>query len=178
MLYQWQDKKPTYQAPFTGWVADSAEVIGDVHLADNVSVWFGAVIRADNAPIYLGKNSNVQENSVIHTDEGIAVTIGEGVTIGHLAMLHGCTIGDNSLIGIGAIVLNNAQIGKNCIIGANALVTENMQIPDNSIVMGSPAKVVKTLPQAREVMLQLSALHYVDKAHAFKAGLKPLAIEY
>ena len=100
MLYQWQDKKPTYQAPFTGWVADSAEIIGDVHLADNVSVWFGAVIRADNAPIYLGKNSNVQENSVIHTDEGIAVTIGEGVTIGHLAMLHGCTVGDNSLIGI------------------------------------------------------------------------------
>ena len=93
-------------------------------------------------------------------------------------MLHGCTVGDNSLIGIGAIVLNNAQIGKNCIIGANALVTENMQIPDNSIVMGSPAKVVKTLPQGREVMLQQSALHYVDKAHAFKAGLTPIALEY
>lgn len=178
MLYQWQDKQPTYQAPFTGWIADSAEVIGDVHLADNVSVWFGAVIRADNAPILLGKNSNVQENSVIHTDEGIAVNIGEGVTIGHLAMLHGCTIGDNSLIGIGAIVLNNATIGKNCIIGANALVTEGMQIPDNSVVMGSPAKVVKTLPKEREIMLQLSALHYVEKAHAFKNGLKPLSIDY
>ena len=178
MLYQWQGKQPTYQAPFTGWIADSAEVIGDVHLADNVSVWFGAVIRADNAPIYLGKNSNVQENSVIHTDEGIAVNIGEGVTIGHLAMLHGCTIGDNSLIGIGAIVLNNARIGKNCIIGANALVTENMQIPDNSVVMGSPAKVVKTLPQEREIMLQLSASHYVKKANAFKNNLKPVSINY
>lgn len=178
MLYQWQDKQPTYQAPFTGWIAESAEVIGDVHLADNVSVWFGAVIRADNAPIYLGKNSNVQENSVIHTDEGIAVHIGEGVTIGHLAMLHGCTIGDNSLIGIGTIVLNNANIGKNCIIGANALVTENMQIPDNSVVMGSPAKVVKTLPHDRESLLQQSALHYVEKAKAFKNGLTALPIAY
>ena len=176
MLYQWQDKKPTYQVPFTGWIADNASVIGDVHLGENVSVWFGAVVRADNAPIYLGKNSNVQENSVIQTDEGIAVTIGEGVTIGHLAMLHGCSIGDNSLIGIGAIVLNNANIGKNCIIGANALVTENMQIPDNSVVMGGPAKVVKTLPPERESMLKQSALHYVSKAHSFKTGLKPLSM--
>ena len=176
MLYEWNDKRPTYQAPFTGWIADNASVIGDVHLGENVSVWFGAVVRADNAPIYLGKNSNVQENSVIHTDEGIAVTIGEGVTIGHLAMLHGCSIGDNSLIGIGAIVLNNAKIGKNCIIGANALVTENMQIPDNSVVMGSPAKVVKTLPPERESMLKQSALHYVSKAHSFKTGLKPLSM--
>ena len=167
MLYQWQDKKPTYQVPFTGWIADNASVIGDVHLGENVSVWFGAVVRADNAPIYLGKNSNVQENSVIHTDEGIAVTIGEGVTIGHLAMLHGCSIGDNSLIGIGAIVLNNAKIGKNCIIGANALVTENMQIPDNSVVMGSPGKVVKTLDADAEVRLKLSAMHYAEHFKQF-----------
>ena len=172
MLYQWQDKKHTYQAPFTGWVADSAEIIGDVHLADNVSVWFGAVIRADNAPIYLGKNSNVQENSVIHTDEGIAVTIGEGVTIGHLAMLHGCTVGDNSLIGIGAIVLNNAQIGKNCIIGANALIPEGKVIPDGCLVMGSPGKVVRELTDAQKKMLEASAAHYVHNAKRYARDLQ------
>ena len=178
MIYQYLDKTPEFAVPFNGWVADTAQVIGDVYLGHQANVWFGAVIRGDNERIHIGDYSNVQENSVIHTDAGIEVKIGDYVTIGHLAMLHGCTVGDNSLIGIGAIVLNNAQIGKNCIIGANALVTENMQIPDNSIVMGSPAKVVKTLPQAREVMLQQSALHYVDKAHAFKAGLKPIAIEH
>ncbi len=154
MLYQWKNKQPTYKAPFTGWIAESAEVIGDVILGENVSVWFGAVIRGDNATIMLGDNTNIQENSVIHTDAGINVNIGKGVTIGHLAMLHGCTIGDNSLIGIGAIVLNHVNIGKNCIIGANALVTENMQIPDNSVVMGSPAKVVKTLDNERAELLK------------------------
>ncbi|MFW2177185.1 MULTISPECIES: gamma carbonic anhydrase family protein [unclassified Moraxella] len=172
MLYQWNDKQPQYKAPFTGWVADSAEVIGDVVLGDNVSVWFGAVIRADNAPVSLGDDTNIQENSVIHTDVGIPVTIGKGVTVGHLAMLHGCTIGDNSLIGIGAVVLNNAVIGKNCIVGANALVTENMQIPDNSLVIGSPAKVVKTLSEQQIEMLKLSAKSYVAKAQSFKHSLK------
>lgn len=176
MLYQWQDKQPTYNAPFSGWIADSAQVIGDVHLADDVSVWFGAVIRGDNSPIYLGARSNVQENSVIHTDPGITVEIGEDVTIGHLAMLHGCRIGNNSLIGIGAIVLNHAVIGENCIIGANALVTENTQIPDNSLVLGSPAKVVKTLAPPQIAMLRLSAAHYVEKARAFKTGLIPVEI--
>lgn len=120
MIYQWQNKQPSYNAPFTGWIADNASVIGEVHLGENVSVWFGAVVRADNAPVHLGDDTNIQENCVIHTDEGIAVTIGKGVTIGHLAMLHGCTVGDNSLIGIGAVVLNHANIGKNCIIGAKA----------------------------------------------------------
>ena len=129
MLYQWQDKKPTYQAPFTGWVADSAEIIGDVHLADNVSVWFGAVIRADNAPIYLGKNSNVQENSVIHTDEGIAVTIGEGVTIGHLAMLHGCTVGDNSLIGIGAMAVRSGKTASSVPMRLSPKICKSQIIP-------------------------------------------------
>ena len=176
MLYEWNGKKPTYQAPFTGWVADSAQIIGDVVLGDNVSVWFGAVIRGDNATIHLGKDTNIQENSVIHTDAGIEVKIGEGVTVGHLAMLHGCTVGDYSLIGIGAIVLNNAKIGKHCIIGANALVTENLQIPDNSVVMGSPAKVVKTLSEDKVAMLKLSALHYIEKSQAFKKGLKAVAI--
>lgn len=178
MLYEWNGKQPQYNRPFTGWVADSAQVIGDVHLGDNASVWFGAVIRGDNATINIGNNSNIQENSVIHTDAGLTVTLGEGVTVGHLAMLHGCSIGDNSLIGIGAIVLNNAKIGKNCIIGANALVTENMQIPDNSVVMGSPAKVVKTLSEDKVAMLKLSAIHYVEKAQAFKKVLTPIAIEY
>lgn len=177
MIYQWQDKKPTYNAPFTGWIADSAQVIGDVHLGDNVSVWFGAIIRGDNCTIHIGDNTNIQENCVIHTDTDIPVYIGKGVTVGHLAMLHGCTIGDNSLIGIGAVVLNRANIGKNCIIGANALVTENMQIPDNSVVMGSPAKVVKTLPEERVEMLKNSALHYVEKAQSFKEKLKLIQID-
>lgn len=177
MLYQWKNKQPTYKAPFTGWIAESAEVIGDVILGENVSVWFGAVIRGDNATIMLGDNTNIQENSVIHTDAGINVNIGKGVTIGHLAMLHGCTIGDNSLIGIGAIVLNHVNIGKNCIIGANALVTENMQIPDNSVVMGSPAKVVKTLDNERAELLKRSALHYVEKSQSFKQHLKKIELQ-
>lgn len=177
MLYEWNGKQPKYQAPFTGWIANSAEIIGDVVLGDNVSVWFGAVIRGDNATIMLGDNTNIQENSVIHTDAGINVNIGKGVTIGHLAMLHGCTIGDNSLIGIGAIVLNHVNIGKNCIIGANALVTENMQIPDNSVVMGSPAKVVKTLDNERVELLKRLALHYVEKSQSFKQHLKKIELQ-
>lgn len=176
MIYQWQNKKPIYHAPFTGWIADNATVIGAVHLGENVSVWFGAVVRADNAPVYLGDNTNVQENCVIHTDEDITVNIGKGVTIGHLAMLHGCTIGDNSLIGIGAVVLNHATIGKNCIIGAKALVTEGMQIPDNSLVVGSPAKVIRTLDNEVAQMLRDSAEHYVEKAHSFKQHLQPIAL--
>lgn len=176
MIYQWKDKKPNYNAPFTGWIADNATVIGDVHLGDNVSVWFGAVVRADNAPVYLGDNTNIQENCVIHTDEGIAVMIGKGVTVGHLAMLHGCKIGDNSLIGIGAVVLNHANIGKNCIIGAKALVTEKMQIPDNSLVVGSPAKVIRTLDEKAVEMVRQSAMHYVKKAHDFKQHLQPFTL--
>lgn len=174
MLYQWQDKKPSYNVPFSGWIAPTASVIGDVQLGEGVNIWFGAVIRGDNASIILGENTNIQENCVIHTDAGIMVNIGKGVTVGHLAMLHGCTIGDNSLIGIGAVVLNRANIGKNCIIGANALVTENMQIPDNSVVMGSPAKVVKTLDNNKIEMLKQSALHYVEKSQSFKQNLKML----
>lgn len=176
MIYQWQDKKPIFNTPFTGWIADNATIVGEVHLGDNSNIWFGAIIRADNAPVYLGNNSNVQENCVIHTDEGIAVHIGEGVTIGHLAMLHGCTIGDNSLIGIGAVVLNHANIGKNCIIGAKALVTENMQIPDNSLVVGSPAKVIRTLGEEYTKMLKDSALHYVEKSQAFKTQLQQIQL--
>lgn len=176
MIYQWRNKQPSYNAPFTGWIADNASVIGEVHLGENVSVWFGAVVRADNAPVHLGDDTNIQENCVIHTDEGIAVTIGKGVTIGHLAMLHGCTVGDNSLIGIGAVVLNHANIGKNCFIGAKALVTENMQIPDNSLVVGSPAKVIRTLDETTAEMLRQSALHYIEKSQSFKNDLTAIAI--
>ena len=171
MIYQYLDKAPEFAVPFNGWVADTARVIGDVYLGHQASVWFGAVIRGDNERIHIGNYSNVQENSVIHTDAGIEVKIGDYVTIGHLAMLHGCEVGDNSLIGIGAVLLNNVKIGKNCIIGAKALLTENMVIPDNSLVVGAPAKVVKTLSDEQAAMLKLSALHYADRCQKFKTGL-------
>ncbi|PNK61604.1 gamma carbonic anhydrase family protein [Psychrobacter sp. FDAARGOS_221] len=175
MIYQFLDKTPKFAAPFNGWVAESAQVIGDVYLGHKASVWFGAVIRGDNERIHIGDYTNVQENVVIHTDAGIEVNIGDYVTIGHLAMLHGCQVGDNSLIGIGAVVLNNAKIGKNCIIGAKALVTEGKEIPDNSLVMGAPAKVVKTLSDEQVAMLKLSAQHYAEKCQQFKTGLLAVA---
>ncbi len=171
MIYQYLDKAPEFASPFNGWVADTARVIGDVYLGHQASVWFGAVIRGDNERIHIGDYSNVQENSVIHTDAGIEVKIGNCVTIGHLAMLHGCEVGDNSLIGIGAVLLNNVKIGKNCIIGAKALLTENMVIPDNSLVVGAPAKVVKTLSDEQAALLKLSALHYADRCQNFKTAL-------
>ncbi|MBE0442805.1 MAG: gamma carbonic anhydrase family protein [Psychrobacter sp.] len=176
MIYQYLDKTPEFAVPFKGWVADSAQVIGDVYLGHQASIWFGAVLRGDNERIHIGDYSNVQENSVIHTDAGIEVKIGHYVTIGHLAMLHGCEVGDNSLIGIGAVVLNNAKIGKNCIIGAKALVTEGKVIPDNSLVMGAPAKVVKTLTDEQAAMLKLSAVHYAERCQKFKTGLKEIAM--
>lgn len=175
MIYSYLNKTPEFASPFNGWVADSAQVIGDVYLGHQASVWFGAVIRGDNERIHIGNYSNVQENSVIHTDEGIAVTIGNHVTIGHLAMLHGCEIGDNSLIGIGAVILNNAKIGKNCIIGAKALVTEGKEIPDNSLVMGAPAKVVKTLTDEQAQMITASAVHYAIHCQTFKDGLQAIS---
>jgi carbonic anhydrase/acetyltransferase-like protein (isoleucine patch superfamily) len=153
-----------------------AQVIGDVYLGHQANVWFGAVIRGDNDRIHIGDYSNVQENSVIHTDAGIKVTIGDYVTIGHLAMLHGCEIGDNSLVGIGAVVLNNVKIGKNCLIGAKALITEGQVIPDNSLVMGAPAKVVKTLTDEQVAMLKMSALHYAERCQKFKTGLTEIAM--
>lgn len=176
MIYKYLDKAPKFASPFNGWVADSAEVIGDVHLGYQVSVWFGAIIRGDhqNAPIQIGDYTNVQENSVIHTDENLPVNIGSYVTIGHMVMLHGCEIGDNSLIGIGAVVLNNAKIGKNCIIGAHSLITENKEIPDNSLVMGSPGKVVKTLTDEQAKELKKLALNYAQRGQKFKHGLESI----
>ena len=174
MILKYIDKVPAFAVPFHGWVADSAQVIGDVYLGHQASVWFGAVIRGDNERIHIGDYTNVQENSVIHTDAGISVQIGHYVTIGHLAMLHGCEVGDNSLIGIGAVVLNNAKIGKNCIIGANALVTEGKVIPDNSLVMGAPAKVVKTLTDEQVAMIKASAVHYAAHSQTFKNSLQEM----
>ena len=176
MIYQYLDKTPEFAVPFNGWVADSAQVMGDVYLGHQANIWFGAVIRGDNDRIHIGDYSNVQENSVIHTDAGIKVTIGNYVTIGHLAMLHGCEVGDNSLIGIGAVVLNNVKIGKNCLIGAKALITEGQVIPDNSLVMGAPAKVVKTLTDKQAAMLKMSALHYAERCQKFKIGLTEVAM--
>lgn len=154
------------------YIAESASVIGNVVMHEGSSVWFSAVVRGDNETIVIGKRSNVQDNAVLHSDLGSPLTIGEGITIGHQAMVHGCTIGDNTLIGIGATILNGAKIGKNCIIGAHALVTEGKVIPDGSMVMGSPGKVVKELGPQHIAMLQGGAAVYVKNAKRFKAGLK------
>src|SRR5688572_19282239 len=161
-IYQIGDAVP--QIADSAWVADSATVLGRVELADDASVWYGAVVRGDNDRIVIGRGSNVQENSVLHTDAGIGLTIGDNVTIGHQVMLHGCTIGDGSMIGIQAVVLNGARIGRNCLIGAGALVTENKEFPDGSLIMGSPARVVRQLEPAQIERLLWSARHYVEQA--------------
>jgi carbonic anhydrase/acetyltransferase-like protein (isoleucine patch superfamily) len=172
MIYSLADRQLQTQGDY--WIAENATVIGSVILENNASIWFNVVIRADNDIITIGENSNIQDGSVLHTDMGVPLRIGKNVTVGHKAMLHGCTVGDNTLIGINAVVLNHANIGKNCIIGANALVTERQEIPDNSLVMGSPAKVVKTISEAQVAMLQLSALHYVENFKRYKNQLKPI----
>ena len=153
------------------WVAPDANVIGGVTLGAGASVWFGATIRGDNEPIVIGPGSNVQENTVMHTDPGYPLSIGTNCTIGHKAMLHGCTIGDGSLIGMGATVLNGAVIGKNCLIGAGALVTEGKVIPDGSLVMGVPGKVVRQLDEDAIAGLTASARHYQERMRRFRQGL-------
>lgn len=154
------------------FVADNAIVVGKVQLQNNVSVWFNAVIRGDNDLISVGENSNIQDGSVLHTDPGVPLTIGRNVTVGHKVMLHGCSIGDNSLIGINSVILNGAKIGKNCLIGANSLVTEGKEIPDGSLVMGSPAKVIKSLSAEQQARLVLSAETYVKNFKRFKTEMK------
>lgn len=154
------------------WVAETASVIGNIIMAEESSVWFGAVMRGDNEPITIGARSNVQDNAVLHSDPGQPLTIGEDVIIGHQVMLHGCTIGDGCLIGIGATVLNGAQIGPGSIVGAHALVTENKVIPPNSLVVGAPGRVIKTLGEAEGQMLKLNAQVYVSNAKRFKDGLR------
>jgi carbonic anhydrase/acetyltransferase-like protein (isoleucine patch superfamily) len=153
------------------FVAPNATVIGSVVLHEWSSVWFNVVIRGDNDPIVIGPESNIQDGSVLHTDEGVPLTIGRGVTVGHKVMLHGCTIGDYSLIGINAVILNRARIGANCIIGANTLITEGKEIPDGSMVMGSPGKVVRQLTDVERVRLMASAAGYVVNARRFLHGL-------
>lgn len=169
-LYQLDELTPTVHE--TAWVADSAQVIGDVRLAEDTSVWFGTVIRGDTAAIRIGRGSNIQDNSVLHADLGVPLTIGEEVTVGHQVMLHGCTIGDGSLIGIQAVVLNNARIGKGCVVGAGSVVTEGKEFPDGSLILGSPAKVVRQLTPEQVERLRLGAAHYVHNARRFRAGLK------
>ncbi len=169
MIYRYQGYSPTaLHQPWDGWVAPNATVLGQVEMGKQVSIWFGAVVRGDNSKIRIGHFSNVQENAVLHTDAGIEMNIGDYVTIGHQAMLHGCTIGDNTLIGIQAVILNHAVIGKNCIIGANALIPEGKIIPDNSVVMGSPGKIVKTVDEATIEKLKMSAMHYANHFQNFK----------
>lgn len=172
-IYELDGKSP--QLGQGAWVADSAQVIGAVELGDNASVWFGAVIRGDTETIRIGHNSNVQDLSVLHADMGMPLTIGANVTIGHQVMLHGCTVGDGSLIGIQAVVLNGARIGRNCIVGAGSVVTEGKEFPDNSLIIGSPAKVVRTLDEATAARLAQSAEHYVDNGRRYARGLKKIA---
>ena len=150
------------------WIAPNASVIGDVNLERDASIWFNAILRADNEPITIGEGSNVQDGAIVHTDPGFACRIGKKVTVGHMAMLHGCSIGDGSLIGIGSVVLNGAKIGKNCIIGSKALVTEGMEVPDGSMVLGIPGKIKKTLTEEEQSVVPLGAEHYIDNYKKYK----------
>jgi carbonic anhydrase/acetyltransferase-like protein (isoleucine patch superfamily) len=156
------------------WVADSAQVIGEVELGEQASVWFGVVIRGDTETIRIGRNSNIQDLSVLHADLGKPLTIGEDVTVGHQVMLHGCTIGDGSLIGIQAVVLNDAVIGRNCLVGAGSIVTEGKTFPDNSLILGSPARVVRTLDAAEIEKQRKIGVDYIGNAQRFNRGLKKI----
>jgi carbonic anhydrase/acetyltransferase-like protein (isoleucine patch superfamily) len=169
--YRLDDDAPEMADVERCWIAPSADVCGKVRLGEDVSIWFGAVLRADNEPMTIGARSNVQDGAVLHSDPGSPLTIGEGVTIGHKAMLHGCTVGDNSLIGIGAIVLNRAVIGKNTIVGAGALVPEGKTFPDGVLLIGQPARVARELTPEQITGLRLSAEHYVWNGKRFRAGL-------
>lgn len=157
--------------PDVGWIAPTAVLVGDVVVGAEAGIWFGVVARGDIETITIGARSNVQENTVLHTDKGYPLTIGENCTIGHAAIVHGCTIGDNTLIGMGATVLNGAKIGKNCLIGANALITENKVIPDNSMVVGAPGKVVREIDEEGVRNLAASADRYVQNARRFAASM-------
>jgi carbonic anhydrase/acetyltransferase-like protein (isoleucine patch superfamily) len=169
VIYQLDDKQ--VQLPENYFIAESAIVIGNVALGNDVSIWFNVVIRGDSELIALGEDCNIQDGAVLHTDPGYPMTLGKGVTVGHKAMLHGCIVGEYSLVGINAVVLNGAKIGSHCLIGANALVTENMKIPDGSLVLGSPAKIKRNLSLEQQQSLESTAQHYVQNGHRFKKGL-------
>ena len=172
MIYALDGIAPEIAA--SAWVAETAVLVGKVVLEEDASIWFGATLRGDNEEIRIGRGSNIQENSVLHTDVGYPLTIGANCTIGHKAMLHGCTIGEGSLIGMGATVLNGAKIGKGCLIGACALITEGKEIPDGSLVMGAPGKVMRMLDAEAQARLLLSAALYQENARRFAGGMTPL----
>ncbi|XOV78337.1 MAG: gamma carbonic anhydrase family protein [Aestuariibacter sp.] len=175
MIYSLGEK--TVQRESSAWVAPGSHVIGDVVLGKNSSIWFNAVLRGDCDRIVIGDGSNIQDGSVLHTDEGIPLNVGTGVTVGHKVMLHGCDIGDYSLIGINAVILNGAKIGKYCVIGANALITEGKVIPDGSVVMGAPGKVIKEVSEQQKKLLEKSAEHYQQNAARFMTDLKAIVTE-
>ncbi len=172
MIYALEQRVP--QLKGDNFVADNATVIGSVTLEPGANVWFNCVLRGDNDDLIVGENSNVQDGSVLHTDSGLKLVIGRNCTIGHLVMLHGCEIGDNTLIGIKSVVLNRARIGRNCIVGANSLVTEGKVFPDNSMIMGSPAKVVRELTPQEVQVIGIMGQHYVDNGRRYRSGLRPL----
>ncbi len=171
-IYELDGQAPELPGPGRFWVAPDAHVIGRVRLGADVGVWFGAVLRGDGEPLEVGERTNIQEGAMLHADPGFPLSIGPDVTVGHHAILHGCTVGAGALIGMGATVLNGARIGAGCIVGANALVTENKEFPDNSLVVGAPAKAVRTLDAAAAEKLRASALHYVANWRRFAMGLK------
>ena len=156
------------------WVADSAQVIGNVHLAEGASVWFGAVLRGDNEPMRVGRGSNIQDGSMVHSDPGFPMTLGENVTIGHQVMLHGCTVGDGSLIGIKSVVMNGAKIGRNCLVGAGSLVTEGKQFGEGQLILGSPAKAVRSLTEDGRTRNLHAAANYVERGQRYRKALKRL----
>ena len=171
-LYALEGRRPQLPPEGHYWIAPDATVIGDVRLGSEVGIWFGAVLRGDNEPIVVGARTNIQDLSTLHTDMGSPLEVGEDCTVGHNAILHGCTIGDGSLIGMGAVVLNGARIGRGCLIGARALVTEDKVFPDHSLIIGAPAKAIRTLDAAATEALRGSARHYVGNWRRFASGLK------
>ncbi|MDO6384973.1 gamma carbonic anhydrase family protein [Uliginosibacterium sp. 31-12] len=169
-VFALNDQKPELSKD--AWVADSAQVIGRSKLGERVSVWFNAILRGDNEPITVGANSNIQDGAILHTDEGIPLTIGENVSVGHMAMLHGCTVGDGTLIGMNAVILNRAVIGKHCLIGAKALIPEGKVIPDRSLVVGTPGRIIRELTDEEVARIEAGAVHYVENAARFRKGLR------
>jgi carbonic anhydrase/acetyltransferase-like protein (isoleucine patch superfamily) len=174
-LYAFEDREPTLPPSGRFWLAPDAHVIGSVILGEDVGIWFGAVARGDNEPITIGAGTNIQEGAMLHADPGFPLTLGAGCTIGHHAILHGCSIGANSLVGMGATILNGARIGRNCLIGANALVTEGKEFPDNSLIIGSPAKLARTLDEAAAEGIRRSAANYVERWQRFVKGLRVIS---
>lgn len=173
-IYALGEFQPKLPAPDCYWIAPDATIIGQVELGEDVGIWFGTVLRGDNEPITVGERSNIQEGVMVHTDPRFPVRIGKDCTIGHHAIVHGCIIGDNSLVGMGATILNGAKIGRNCLVGANALVTEGKEFPDNSLIVGSPAKAIRTLDEDAAEKLRQSATRYVENWKRFSRDLRPL----